>query len=340
MMKNKTFLYGAAFFCALVWASGKMEIPANAVEVVMETDTLQEGDTPAAECCRREVVSVREGEITVRCQAFTENKKTPHLPSETFVYKGESYPYLVSRRLTAAMTEEITENIREVIVYRDVEEADHVPQEAVIQAEQGDSGVAVEVVLPAAEAEFDEGRWVDGFTFPIVVERYDAGNYELNGKIISCGEENPFSGYEQDLLELIGVSPAFYQIEHTEWTGEPEEMEDGQIRRTARARGKKYVADCRVTYEGPVKFPSEPGLAYEAVYAQRDPNGETQTVQIHSDSGAMDRGMADADESVQGESWFSRLVTVTSVTISLLAVIVFILFVWFVKRRRRKRKSS
>ena len=70
------------------------------------------------------------------------------------------------------------------------------------------------MTVPLKDYEYTNYRWVDGFEFLITVEAADADSYALGNILIPKQEENPFVGYESNLLELIQVNPAYYQI-HT-----------------------------------------------------------------------------------------------------------------------------
>ena len=105
------------------------------------------------------------------------------------------------------------------------------------------------MTVPLKDYEYTDYRWVDGFEFLITVEAADADSYALGDILIPRQEENPFAGYLNNLLELIQVNPAYYQIHTVEWTGEPWVAEDGVTYRQAIARGLKQVATVNATYE-------------------------------------------------------------------------------------------
>ena len=135
------------------------------------------------------------------------------------------------------------------------------------------------MTVPLKDYEYTNYRWVDGFEFLITVEAADADSYALGNILIPKQEENPFVGYESNLLELIQVNPAYYQIHTVEWTGEPWVAEDGVTYRQAIARGLKQVATVNATYEGIVLLDSVPANAIEAVYEENMSQAETEPVE-------------------------------------------------------------
>ncbi len=234
----------------------------------------------------------------------------------------------MSSRLVAAVTEEIKRTERKTITYSHVEQLDHVPEETVVTVTNEDTGATVREVLPACTVNFREGRWIDGFQFPITVENYESGIYELSGITITCGEEEPFIGYEAQLLDLIGASPEYYEIQSTYWISEPEENGEGGWIRKAMAAGRKYVADCQVTYEGPVVFPPVPALAYEAEYRKIR---EEPVVLLQEPKEEQEELILKEKHDRPG-----RLVLLTTVTVSLL--LVFLLAGFFYCRKKKRQR--
>ncbi len=211
------------------------------------------------------------------------------------------------------------------------------PDQMMISVTNEDTGQVRKEQMPAVEVTFGEGRWSRDFLFPITVERYDAGVYELGGELITCGESQPFAGCEEELLKLIGVSPEYYQIESTWWVGEAEPDKRGQVCRAAMASGRKYVADCQVTYGGTLTFPAVPCLAYEAEY--RKPQ-EAEIPEIVIQSSDQESGTETLEHPASDPGPLGWVVTVTTLTVGLLALILFLILVlWLVKKRQRKNED-
>lgn len=100
---------------------------------------------------------------------------------------------------------------------------------------------------------------------------YDTGSFSLGDQIVPIKEEQPFEGYEKELLELIGVDPEYYRIDSVRWVSEPWTGEDGVVYRQAAASGQKYVADVEAVYRGTVPAGFSPLTAYEAIYELPEP---------------------------------------------------------------------
>ena len=81
------------------------------------------------------------------------------------------------------------------------------------------TGNEVEVQVPLASASYGEERWEPGFEFPVTIINDDAQRFLLNGTEVELDEEKPLRGYEEQLLELIGVSGENYRITDIRWDG-------------------------------------------------------------------------------------------------------------------------
>ena len=196
-------------------------------------------------------------------------------PEKTCQYEGKTYE-LQDYKVIETSIPEREEIARDTITYNEVEQADTIPTTAVIEVEDTITGTVTKVTVPLKDYEYTDYRWVDGFEFLITVEAADADSYALGDILIPRQEENPFAGYENNLLELIQVNPAYYQIHTVEWTGEPWVAEDGVTYRQAIARGLKQVATVNATYEGIVLLDSVPANAVEAVYEEDMSQVETE----------------------------------------------------------------
>ena len=99
--------------------------------------------------------------------------------------------------------------------------------------------------------------------------------YWIGDKVFKLeGDVPDFTGYEKELLTLIGASEEDYKVESVSWDGEAYEDANGVRCRNAVAKGKKLVRDCTVTYEGSAVFPEETGVRYVSTYMKE--GGECQ----------------------------------------------------------------
>lgn len=208
-----------------------------------------------------------ESGLIVTFDPFTLECRSPICPPREYQYEGQKY-YLHSSQLVSACIEETEIYAEELVTYESVEQADEIPQTIMIEAEDKNTGVSVKAEVSAQTTTFDNWRWIPGFEFIITVQQYDLGQFYLGDRIVTEGEGALFAGYEEALLELIGVNPQYYQIENMEWIADAWVGDGGLVYRQAKASGQKYVADCSILYGGDVKLPKTEAVAWQAIYSQ------------------------------------------------------------------------
>ncbi len=271
-----------------------------------------------------EIVYSSDTEIIVTGEAFTESLEIPPPPMPTREYNGQNYD-LKSCQIISVMTEERQQEVKDTIVYEAVEQTDSLPAQAEIQVTDQDSGQVTKVTMPVLDTRFENWRWIEGFEFPITVQQYDAGLFYLGDLTVTGEEEQPFLEYKDELLKLIDVNPQFYSIETTKWTSQPWVGEDGLVYRQAMASGRKYVADCSVTYGGSALLPSVPASAWQAVYMKRKTKEENESTTLLTDEAFLQR-----EEQRQTEptgSWRDRIKKVLCITVSILLVLLFFVII-------------
>lgn len=282
-----------------------------------------------------EVVRNSNTEITVTWEAFTENMETPGKPADTYNYNGQDYD-LKSCQIISVMTEEKEKEVKDTVVYKAVEQADTLPAEAPIQIVDEDTGQVVDAVMPALDTRFENWRWTGGFQFPITVQQYDAGIFYLGDLTVAGDEEQPFLEYKKELLDLIDVNPDFYSIEATRWTSQPWTGEDGLVYRQAMASGRKYVADCSVTYGGTAAIPAVHANAWQAVYTK---DGEEEKEQAAS----LEERIPGQEEKTKPEgSWKEIIKKIFCVTVGILFLLfcLMIFYLILVRKNRRCKKCT
>ncbi len=175
------------------------------------------------------------------------------------------------------------------------------------------------------------------------MEEADADTYELNGILVPAREEDPFAGFEDQLLALAQINPDYYRIRQVRWVGSSWLGEDGKMYRNAVAAGEKYVADCRAVYGGTAILEPVSGVAWQAVYQkaeeESEPEPETageETWQLHAATPAAVEPVG--EEPRQGGIWLRIGLeqAVFSVGILLMLLPLFI----FLARRRQKAHNS
>ena len=275
------------------------------------------------------VVRNGEAEIIITWPSYTTDSEEVVLPPESYEYEGKTY-YQKSSQLVVVDTEEKEQWVQDTIVYEQVEQADTLPETAVLEVVDEETGQTVEVSVPVLKKSVDHWRWVHGFEFEITVQQYDAGQFYLGDEIVTEGQGRPFEGLERELLELIGVNPDYYSIESTEWLGPAWSGEDGLVYRQARAVGKKYVADCSVTYGGQVVIPPVSGTAWQACYALGEAN---ETGREITGNEVEDQKKGDADN----DFWNRYKQEIISISVGLLFLLILLILTIFLRKRRKSK---
>lgn len=225
-----------------------------------------------------------------------------------------------------------TERVNGTIVYQGVEQADRIPETAVIQVTDEAAGTVTPVTVPLKEYEYSDYRWTDDFEFFITVEEADAETYALGDQLIERQEENPFAGYEEQLLSLIGVSQDAYRIHQVSWISDSWQGEDGIVYRQAIARGSKRVADVTAVYEGLVE---REAVAEEV--SDHPPEVVLESRVELADVAAEER----EEEGEEGalnpktEVWDSIYWKVVTISLFLILIVVLVIG-WMIRRRRRR----
>ncbi|WP_148873086.1 hypothetical protein, partial [Serratia marcescens] len=188
-------------------------------------------------------------ELTITSDFFTDGCEN-HIPDEEYINPEDNKAYsLISYNYLEKTLPERKQNVQDTITYKNVEQIDKIPESAVIEITDAETNQKQQVSMPLLQFEYKGYHWIDGFEFPVTVKDYDADAYMIGNKEIPANGENTFAGYEEQLLDLIGVNPDYYKIDNVVWNGEPWN-DNGILYRKAIAKGKKQVADCSATYGG------------------------------------------------------------------------------------------
>ena len=194
-------------------------------------------------------------------------------PEEKIRRDGEPYKLVDSRKDTAVIP------VSEEVLYEAVEGKDVIPSRIKVTVTDEGTGQKVETIAEISGQSFGEERWDDTFQFPAVFHEYGLDGYWLGDQVLKLdGEEPDFSGYEAQLLSLIGADAEFYTVEDAAWDGEAYTDEAGILCRKAVVTGTKRVSDCTVTYEGSAYFPEEDGVRFISTYEKEGEAGQETTV--------------------------------------------------------------
>lgn len=285
---------------------------------------------------KAETVEVRgEGQIVVTGEVCPENNAAPEQLPEIYYYKDAEY-IQQSCQIVEAMTEGGTKEVRDEIVYEEVEQTDSLPEETDIMVTDQRYGTEYVRRFPILNAEFYNWRWIGGFELPIIVEEADAEVYELNGIQIPAHEDKPFQGYEDELLNLAQVNPEYYRVQEVSWTGPPWIDDNGKVYREALAVGEKYVADCKAVYGGTAVIEPVKGTAWQAVYRlapqeTEEPKEERKPVPKTEESGGQ--------EEIVIPKWYQTRIGQVVISIGLLLFILPMFLLILMRRKRSKEKQ-
>ncbi len=283
-----------------------------------------------------------EGRIIVTGEVCGEKNSEPKQLPETYYYKSTQYRRQ-SYQIVEAMTEAGTKEVRDEIIYEEVEQTDSLPEETDILVTDQRYGTEYVRRFPVLDVEFYNWRWISGFEFPVIVEEADAQVYDLNGIQVPAREEKPFQGYEDALLSLAQVNPEYYRILEVTWAGEPWIADNGKVYREAVAAGEKYVADCKAVYGGTAVIEPVKGTAWQAVYErvpqETEPPEEKKPELETKESRALEETVQNKAEESRPLSWYQTRIGRIVISIGLFFLFLPI-FIWIVIRRKRSKEKQ
>ncbi|GLB29901.1 hypothetical protein LAD12857_18240 [Lacrimispora amygdalina] len=208
--------------------------------------------------------------LTIDSPPFVGNPEG-YIPQETVEEGGKKYHLTASEILDISM-EEKTEYSETSILYRGVEYIDKIPERAQVRVTDEDLNQEQIVELPAVSHVEESNYWDYGFTFPITVSGYQEKSYLLGDTEIPNGV--PLIDYADAFLKYLNLPPDYYEITSIAWTGEPE-LQNGDLVRTAQARGRKAVKNIRSIYGGEVTFPAVKAKVYRGTYVEEGVENQT-----------------------------------------------------------------
>lgn len=150
------------------------------------------------------------------------------------------------------------EKISSEIIYEEVGSEAVIPETADIKVWDEESNQSFQTELPLSATRYYDERWKDDFSFSITLHTYGADIYRLGEHEIPKGEDGGLPELEScanDILALIGLSNADYQIEEYQWSGEPYIDDNGVLCRDVKASGIRRISDCAALYEGMISMP-------------------------------------------------------------------------------------
>lgn len=222
---------------------------------------------------RAETEPANASELTIRHEIEAEPEACTEPDAGYEDEEGTSY-VLEHWSVVPVTIPSITRKVEKEIIYDQTESMTELPAAIEMTAHDRERGQTVTAVCPMEEQEVVREAWQDGFVFTVTFHTYEAGYYQLAGRLIPYNDEKPeLEGCEDLLLELVGLPPEDYRVTHVQWSGEVYLDETGNQCRDAAAFGQKRLRDHRVKYSGTAVFPAKEGWQTVAVY--RLPQMET-----------------------------------------------------------------
>lgn len=140
----------------------------------------------------------------------------------------------------------------------------NVPQTKVVQTKDVLNGEVVTVTCSLVDITQGEPEWKDS-TIAITYRNYDADEFSFLGTTVGKNEFRPLGGYENLLLQSVGLNPSNSRIVNVWWSGEPY-YSGGVICRDGTASvqtlGPTYVAN----YTGTIEHQEETAVIYTSTY--------------------------------------------------------------------------
>lgn len=262
-----------------------------------------------------------------------------HIPEDYIEQDGQRYR-LESYEVVEVEIPEQMITASDTIIFENVEAADKIPAQAEVEVLNKNLGTVVNRTVPLKEYQYTDYRWADGFQFPVVVEDADAEYYAMGDELIPNAEEDPFAGYEDALLDYIGLSQDAYVIDTVEWTSEPWEAE-GIVYRQAMATGRKMVATVTATYEGLVTLEASGAKEVRAKYVLEVVD-ETEVSEPELETEGISEDSGDIREKGFWKSlwdWIMQHKVLASV-IALLLLLLLIALILYILSRKREEQSD
>ena len=223
------------------------------------------------------------------------------------------------------------------VVYPKVTRNAEIPETAVMEVLDEESGVRLEASLPLIDMSYGKERWEGDLEVTVTFHSYGSDVYTLGEtKVSHVSAQPPLKECEKELLSAMGMTEEDCRLEEFFWAGEPYQDENGILCRDARVSGSRKVWDCRAVYEGEVKLPDVNRYRLEMEYTQFQEDVTTETEgssEAFSEEPLPASGESEKEERESFGQWLLRHGLTVSVSLSLL-LLAFLGF--FLLRRRAK----
>lgn len=209
--------------------------------------------------------------IVVTRTVTTDPIKDTYTPKETISEDGVTYTLAGMEEREVAVQAPYTQTVTGQITYNSAVSQQQVPKTYDVKVKDDLTGETVMVTCDFENLTEGSPVWKES-TIDIVYESYDSDFFVLSNALIPKNENQPpLVGYEDALLQSVGMSSATTKIIGLQWNGEAYE-EDGVMYRNAIATIKTFVPSYIANYKGKIVHDEENGtiyvLHYEGSYEQ------------------------------------------------------------------------
>ena len=222
--------------------------------------------------------------------------------------------------------------IEQEVIYEQVEAAEQIPQS--IPYREMAEGLEVKGELAEASREVVGEEWSDDFEVLLTFHSYGAQTYVLENLSMTVLEDfPPAEEYEEQLLGILGLPLADYEITEMEWRGEAYSDESGELCRKAAAMGRKRLRDYRVVYRGELLRPEPVSYKLKTIYEKRQGSQAVRTEETKT---------AAPSESAQKGNFWSWIHTgaAVSITLGLMGIALGLFILGLSGRRKHKEDGS
>ena len=249
---------------------------------------------------------------------------------------GKEYRLISSRIVNVPVTGR-KKNLAGQIVYPEVSVNDMIPETAVLEVNDHESGTITEVELPLKETEYENERWLPGGVVTVTFHVYGADRYRFGDiRIPHSSGMPPLEMCGREILDEAGFAENEAEIESIVWDGDVYCGENGESCRDAAVSVKRKVWDCTAVYEGEASLPDYNRYRLLSEY---EPVAELH-LENSEKSGTI--GPDSERKTDMGEEKVSRKIRwlTVGVTASLSLFLIFLLTVCFFRLRKTARKTD
>lgn len=280
--------------------------------------------------------SQEDGDILYYESAVFGDESTAEKPSETMEKDGKTYK-LEETMLIDKTLDERTKYTESEITFENVEVLEAIPDTGKVKVTDTSTGQEIETEMPFIKIKSDTEKWVNDFSFPILIADYDADYFLLNDTKVYQGDN--LIDYKEEFLDYLGLSKNNYRITSIDWNGDTYK-ENGVVYRKATAKGEKQVHDIVALYGGEVKLPAFTGKAYKCKYVNAD--SDSASVVYTMEATATYKDITPVSESSVFDSiieWIKKNPTL-AFGVGTLSLIVFIVLLFAILSRKEKKEEK